>query len=325
MPLADEEVGTRETALTLIDPKEEEEGEEAHLLPTLRPTAQQYSCTSSCECVNCRRGRAYLHVVVSTLLRPFGVLVVCPSDKTISEPVRSSRNDGSAQENRKSPPLTLVQLVILLLLLLSPLPTAKAFGLGQILQPRNPTLHRPASPALSDPERGVDDEPAEESTVKIRTRDVENPPPPPPLPSGIPLQQVENHMADPWLYNVPIVDPNLQRGVPFTPVYVPNYNYYTAYGTPWGFPETRLVGAYAPPAPPMSQWTPQSQHYSYSYYHHSRNPAPSRRKPSERKRKEKYKGEKCQKICETCLRSYDGAGECEYVSSFKPPKTPLKC
>ncbi|VDK46004.1 unnamed protein product [Taenia asiatica] len=193
---------------------------------------------------------------------------------------------------------SLIHLVILVLLL-SLLPTAKAFGLGHFHQQRNPTLHRPASPPLYDLERATDGTLTEDSTVKIRTREVENHPPPPPLPS-IPLQQVENPVAEPWLYNVPPVDPNLQRAAAFTPVFVPNYNYY-AFGTPWSYPETRLVGAYAPAASPVSQWNPQA------HYYYSRNPAQYRRKPGDKKRRDKYKGEKCQKICETCLRNYDGA------------------
>ncbi|KAL5964207.1 hypothetical protein TSMEX_008066 [Taenia solium] len=309
MLLAEEEVSIRETALTLAGQKEEEE-KEAHLLPPLLSTAaQQHSCTSTYGCVDCNRARAYLHIA-TTLLRPFGILV-CPSDKTIIEQPVRIRNDGSAQENRNFSPLILVHLVILVLLL-SLLPTVKAFGLGHFHQQRNPTLHRPASPPLYDPERATDGTLTEDSTVKIRTREVENPPPPPPLPPN-PLQQVENPLVEPWLYNVPAVDPNLQRAAAFTPVFVPNYNYYTVYGTPWSYPETRLVGAYAPSAPPVSQWNPQAQYY------YTRNPAQYRRKPGDKKRRDKFKGEKCQKICETCLRGYDGAGE--YVLSHTHSST----
>ncbi|KAH9282371.1 hypothetical protein ECG_04997 [Echinococcus granulosus] len=279
MLLAEEETGRRETVHILADNKEE-----AHLLSPLLSTAQ-HLCTSSHEGLDFNEVLAYLHIFTA-LLRPFRI-IACPSDKTISKTERI-KNDGSAQENRNFPPLTLVHLVILVLLL-SLLPTANAFGLGQTRQQRNQALHRPASAPLFDPERTVDGVPVEDSTVRIRTREVGNHP-------STPLQQVENPAADPWLYGVPPVDPSVQRPA-YTPVFVPNYNYYTVYGTPWVYPETRLVGTYSP-SPAVPQWPPQA------YY--PRNSVQHRRKTGDRRRKDKYKGEKCPKICETCLRSYDG-------------------
>ncbi|VDM34198.1 unnamed protein product [Hydatigera taeniaeformis] len=280
MLLAEEETGRRETALTLADRKEV-----AHLLPPLLSTAQ-HSCTSTQGRVDFANVRAYLHTFTA-LLRSFGILV-CPSDETISEPVRTKNNE-SAQENRSPPPFALIHLIIIVLLLFNLLPTTNAFELGQIRQQRNPTLLRPVSPPLFDSERSADGVPTEDSTVKIRTRDVENPP-------RVALPQVDNSIADPWLYNVPSVDSSVQRPA-LTPVFVPNYNQYAVYSPLWSYPETRLVGAYGPP-PPVPHWPSQP------YY--SRNSAQFRRRLGERRRKEKYKGEKCPKICDTCLRSYDG-------------------
>ncbi|VDD79941.1 unnamed protein product [Mesocestoides corti] len=186
---------------------------------------------------------------------------------------------------------TLLQLSILFLML-TLLPTTQSASLGLSHTKQSASLRSP--PPYYDPgstPRDNENSPPDDQTIKIRTRDV--------APSPLTANQ-EGAPIDPMFYNAPALGPNAQR-TPYSPVFIPNYNYYTMYGGGWGYPETRLLSygsAYVPPPPP--QW-PQQQYYP-------RPPGNQRRKPSGRRRKDKSKGDKCPKVCDSCIKQYDNGG-----------------
>lgn len=202
------------------------------------------------------------------------------SIQTISVPLGRYGDVGSMSRNR----IYFSLILVLILLLASLFPTAKAVGLGLTHQQHSSAQHRLQSSPFYDSERSGADSvpPVDDSTIKIRTRD-----------STPVLQprQLGGPAIDPFLYSAPPVDSGPQRPA-YVPVLVPGSYYYPVYSSPWGYPETRIVGTY-------SQYNSVPRRTSQT----------NRRKSGNKKRRDKFKGEKCPKICDTCVRIQDNRGK----------------
>ena len=243
----------------------------------LAPHSESHlSCNSTIHGpINSHLFPGYFSCVCSTLVDSVGILT--PSKhQTISElsKILYHRRINLTKLRRSS--FSILLYVIVAFCLLGLLPTVHGVGLGLTRKQRSPPQQMSPSSPFHENERPMNTPLEEDQTIKIRTRDVENAPLP--VGSGV----------DPWLYNVPPVEPTSQQ-LAFVPAFVPNYHYYTVYRT-WDYPEARVVGPYGAQA---SQWSPRMLNQN-------------RRKANGKRRKDKYKGERCPKFCESCIRSHEG-------------------
>nr|CDS30904.1 expressed protein [Hymenolepis microstoma] len=207
----------------------------------------------------------------SNLWHYFNDFLEARSVQTIRFTSERYRNDEVMSQNW----IYFSSILVLILFLSNIIPTANAVGLGL----NRPQQRQPQTSPFSDPARtGVESvPPADDSTIVIRTVEAPAPVQQPVQPFGLPPLK-------PYQYNVHPMNPDPQQPA-YVPVYYPNHNYYRVYG-PWGYPETRVFGNCGP-------------------YNSRRNSQQNRQKNGNRRRKMRQRGEKCPKICDTCIKTHD--------------------
>lgn len=215
----------------------------------------------------------------SNLWHYFNDFLEARSVQTIRFPSERYRNDEVMSQNW----IYFSLILVLILFLPNLIPTANAVGLGLNRPQQGSYQRQPPTSPFSDPVRtGVESVPSsDDSTIVIRTVEAPAPVQQPGQPFGLPP-------IKPYQYNVPPMNPDLQQPA-YVPVHFPNYNYYRVYGS-WGYPESQVFGNCGP-------------------YNSRRNSHQNRQKNGNRRRKERQRGEKCQKICDACIKTHNSNHE----------------